>query len=124
MAPRILVVDDELQILILFGRMLEGSGYSTRLLSSGEEVVPILREEKFELLAMDLGMPKPDGFELLKRLRAEMPRQRILVVSGVMTGALLKAAELLGATATLAKTDVHKLLLQTVGENLGKNSRR
>src|SRR5579862_7171119 len=114
MGPRILVVDDDPQILKLFGKTLERHGYSVRLLSSGRAVIPALQEEKFDLLVMDLSMPKPDGFELLKILRAEMPGQRILVVSGAMPRSLLKAAELLGATATLSKTDAPKMLAEKV----------
>src|SRR5579872_3881901 len=124
MASRILVVDDDPQILKLFGRILERGGYSVRRVSSGQEVMPVLHAEPCDLVVLDLSMPEPDGFELLKALRAKMPGLRILVISGYLQGKLLKAAELLGATATLPKTDAPQALLETVNRLLQTDSPR
>jgi DNA-binding NarL/FixJ family response regulator len=63
-------------------------------------------------------MPAPDGFDVLKQVRATQPGLRTLVISGFMGGALLAAAELLGATATLNKADAPRLLLSLVGQLL------
>jgi CheY-like chemotaxis protein len=121
--PRILVVDDDPQVLKLFGTILRKGPYSVILLSGGDRVIPTLRESRFDLLVMDLSMPEPDGFDLLKRLRSEMPGLRILVVSGYLGGRLLKAAELLGAASTLSKTEAPAKLLDTVERLLGKYPR-
>ena len=112
--PRILVVDDDPQVLSLFGRLLEKGGYSVRLVSSGSRFLEALGEEAFDLVIMDLSMPQPDGFELLKRLKAEMPELKILAVSGYLPGSLLRAAGLLGAAFTLAKADAPRKLLESV----------
>ena len=71
-----------------------------------------------DLLVLDLSMPEPDGFEVLKTLRAKRPGWRSLVISGFLGGALLEASELLGATASLSKTQAPKLLLKTVNDLL------
>ncbi len=124
MKRRVLVVDDDPQVLKLFGKILEKGGYSTHLVSTGQQVMPLLSREAFDLLVLDLSMPPPDGFELLKQLRSSMPGLRILVTSGYMQGALLKAARLLGAAATLAKTDAPTQLLKSVDDLLREHPRR
>jgi CheY-like chemotaxis protein len=105
MKPRVLVVDDDPQVLKLFVTILEKGGYAVLSTDSGGDVMQLLRREALDLVVLDLNMPPPDGFELLKQLRSSMPGLRILVTSGYLGGALLKAAELLGATATLPKAD-------------------
>ena len=112
--PTILVVDDDPQILALFAEILGKGGYSVRLTSCGRDALQLLREEPVDLVVLDLSMPEPDGFELLKTLRASLPGLRIVVVSGYLQGALLEAARMLGATATLSKSDAPASLLQTV----------
>ena len=112
--PRILVVDDDPQVLGLFGRILEKGGYSVRLVSSGNRFLEALGEEAFDLVVMDLSMPQPDGFELLKRLKTDMPELKILAVSGYLPGSLLRAAGLLGAAFTLPKADAPRKLLESV----------
>ena len=111
---RILVVDDDPQVLKLYDRILTEGGYEVTATHKSSEVLQILRKKAIELLVLDLDMPEPDGFEVLKFLRADWPGLRILVVSGYMQGALLKASERLGATASLNKTDAPELLLKTV----------
>ena len=116
----ILIADDEPQVLNLFTRLLTRGGYSVTAVDSGTSALKVLGDQPVDLLVLDLSMPPPDGFELLKRLRTSMPGLRILVTSGFMQGTLLKAAELLGATATLAKTDAPIHLLETVDHLLRK----
>ena|SRR5579863_5413264 len=111
---RILIADDDPQVLILFERLLTRGGYSVIAVSSGDAAMKVLEERSVDLLVLDLSMPDPDGFELLRVLRATKPGLRILAVSGALHGALLKPARILGATASLSKTDAPKLLLQTV----------
>jgi CheY-like chemotaxis protein len=111
---RILVVDDDPQVLRLFVQILTKGGYSVIETNRSSAAVEILGEKPIDLLVLDLDLPRPDGFEVLKSLRRERPGLRVLVVSGYMQGALLKASELLGATASLAKTDAPRLLLKTV----------
>jgi len=111
----ILVVDDEAEILELFTRILKRGGvYSVTAVDSGGAAKKVLKEQHFDLMILDLSMPRPDGLEVLKSVRAEMPGLRILVVSGYMGGALLQASEILGATRTLNKKDAPKRLLSTV----------
>lgn len=71
-----------------------------------------------DLVILDLSMPEPDGFEVLKELRQREPALPVLVVSGFLVGSMLRAAELFGAMATLQKSDVPQFLLQTIARML------
>jgi len=116
---RILIVDDDPQTLKLFSRILTKGGYHVTIEQSGEKAISVLDTGgPFDLMVLDLCMPKPDGFEILKEVRAQYPGLRTLVISGFMGGALLTASELLGATATLNKADAPGSLLQQVNRLL------
>ena len=123
MKPRVLIVDDDPQVLKLFARILDKGGYEVTSAPSGKDVMQTLQRSVFDVVVLDLSMPPPDGFELLKQLRSSMPGLRVLVTSGFIQGALLKAAELLGARATLAKTDAPARLLAAVDNLLRKHPR-
>ena len=115
MAQRVLVVDDDANVLKLFSRILSNGGYTVRFVASGGETLRALETDgPFDLLVLDLCMPKPDGLEVLRQVHAQYPGLRILVVSGYLEGALLPASEFLGATATLMKSQAPELLLSTV----------
>ena len=111
---QILIVDDEPKVLKLFTRLLNEGGYSVTTVDSANDAVKVLNEQRVDLLILDLSMPQPDGFDLLKSLRVERPGLRILVISGYMEGALLKASEILGTTASLSKSEAPWRLLDTV----------
>jgi CheY-like chemotaxis protein len=113
-SQRILIVDDEPGVLGLFDEILTSAGYRVLAVASGKAALQAMRQEAIDLLVLDLSMPEPDGFEILKMLRSARPNLKILVISGFIQGALLRAAQLVGATATLNKAEAPELLLQTV----------
>lgn len=116
-AYRILVVDDDPQVLKLFGRILTRGGYEVHAAESGTRALDLLDTAgPFDIMVLDLCMPAPDGFEILKQVRAAHHGLKTLAISGFMGGALLTASELLGATATLNKIDAPRLLLQHVDQ--------
>jgi CheY-like chemotaxis protein len=116
---RILIADDEPQIRKLFARKLRNAGYSVSEAKTGAEALILLRGIRFRLLLLDLDMPDTDGFEVLKTVRSEFPHVPVLVISGYMQGALLKAAECFGAVWTLEKAAAPQLLVPTVRKLLG-----
>jgi len=118
-APHILLVDDDRQVLRYMKRALEKSGYAVTATTSGKRAVAIIQEHLPDLLILDLNMPEPDGFEVLKTERSKFPYLRILAVSGYHHGALLEAAEILGAVATLEKPVTAEVLAEKVREVLG-----
>ena len=71
MAKRILVVDDDENILNLERTILEQKGFDVTGASGGAEALKLLAEKSFDLVLLDVMMPEVDGFELLAALRGD-----------------------------------------------------
>ena len=117
--PRVLVVDDDPQVLDLLKHVLQLTGYGVNVASSGAAALKMIDQEALDLLVLDLAMPEPDGFEILQTLHDREPDFRVLVISGYLHGALLHAATMLGATAVLEKPIAPLTLLGAVGDLCG-----
>ncbi|HIC91653.1 MAG TPA: response regulator [Syntrophaceae bacterium] len=69
MGARILVVDDDPEILEAIEIILQASGYQVVTAKDGEEGLAKLKDERPDLMILDLLMPKMDGFEVCKQLK-------------------------------------------------------
>jgi two-component system KDP operon response regulator KdpE len=67
---RVLVVDDEERILNFLSTKLKASGYEAIIASDGVKGLEQLQSQEPDLVVLDLLMPKMDGLEMLKQLRA------------------------------------------------------
>ncbi|HXS95695.1 MAG TPA: response regulator [Candidatus Limnocylindrales bacterium] len=79
---RILVIGDKPQILKLIARILERGGYEVRTATCGGVALQAVATSRPDLLILDLSMPEPDGFEVLKALRQREPTCRYLSFQG------------------------------------------
>ena len=68
---RILIAEDERRIASFIERGLRANGYSTKVVRDGETALSLARTGRFDLLILDLGLPKRDGLEVLHALRDE-----------------------------------------------------
>ena len=68
---RILVVDDEIEILRALQRSLTAHGYEVFTAGSGEEALEAIARHRPDLMLLDLGLPGMSGLEVCKRVRAE-----------------------------------------------------
>jgi CheY-like chemotaxis protein len=71
MVDRILIVDDEVDIYESVGMLVEAMGYEAATVNSGAKALDILGKEKFDLVLLDILMPKMSGIETLKKIRAD-----------------------------------------------------
>jgi len=78
--PVILAADDDEDILALVVFRLERSGYTVLQARDGEEALELAMRELPDLAVLDVMMPKLDGFELTRRLRAERATSRIPII--------------------------------------------
>jgi len=67
---RILVVDDEIYIVHILEFSLTMEGYSVLTASDGEEALQVIERERPDLVVLDIMMPRLDGYEVCRRLRA------------------------------------------------------
>ena len=69
--PRVLVVDDEIGIVRLIQVNLERNGYEVETASNGTEALAKIRQNRPNLLVLDVMMPEMNGFELLTNIRRD-----------------------------------------------------
>jgi CheY-like chemotaxis protein len=67
---RVLIADDEKNMRWVLGEALAGEGYEITEAADGKEALAAVREMPPDLMVLDHKMPKPDGMEVLRRLRA------------------------------------------------------
>jgi CheY-like chemotaxis protein len=72
---RVLVVDDELDARELFHSMLTQYGAEVKVCASAAEALQTLDEWRPDVLVSDIGMPREDGYEFMKKVRAREPER-------------------------------------------------
>ena len=71
----ILLVEDDPFLIDIYTTKLKESGFSADVATSGDEGLKKLREKKFDLLVLDIVLPKIDGWEILEKLKTELPKE-------------------------------------------------
>lgn len=79
---KILIVDDEVQILKALIRLFMDTDYDIVAANSGEEALKILEQQQFNMIISDMKMPYMDGYELLKRVKELYPKTVRIILSG------------------------------------------
>jgi two-component system phosphate regulon response regulator PhoB len=80
MKKKILVVDDEEDILTLVEKVLVYEEYAIFLARNGEELFEIIKDNKPDLILLDIMMPGMDGFSICRRLKAKPATRDIPVI--------------------------------------------
>lgn len=115
---RILVVDDDRATRHVLRSMLSSAGFTVVAAKDGLDALKLLRTRRFDLMLLDVWMPRMNGLELLERLRTRKTRPRVVVMtSDDAPDTLLKAVRQ-HAFRYLQKPVASAALLQTVGEAL------
>jgi DNA-binding response OmpR family regulator len=78
--PLVLAADDDEDILDLVAFRLERSGYTVIVARDGEEALELAAKELPDLAVLDVMMPKVDGFEVTRRLRADETTSRMPII--------------------------------------------
>jgi CheY-like chemotaxis protein/anti-sigma regulatory factor (Ser/Thr protein kinase) len=78
---KILIVDDDRTTLYVLQSLLNGAGYSTRVAMDGVEGLKLLGAEPFDLLLLDVWMPRMDGLAVLTKLRSRRHKPRVIVMT-------------------------------------------
>jgi DNA-binding response OmpR family regulator len=78
---RVLIVDDEPDILLMLRVNLEADGFETALAADGETALRRIEEERFDIVLLDVMMPVMDGWGVLQGLASDPAAPRVIVVS-------------------------------------------
>jgi DNA-binding NtrC family response regulator len=103
MSARLLVVDDEEIVIRSCLRILGGGDYEVEAAQSGEEALKKIGEERYDVLILDIMMPKMDGLEVLQRVKEAHPDIDIIMVTGLAQIETAVRAMKLGAFDYLPK---------------------
>jgi DNA-binding NtrC family response regulator len=100
---RILVVDDEKHVRILFSRILQKEGYEVECASSGSEAIEKLAKRSFDLVVTDLKMDGIDGLDVVKKGKTVNRAVPFILISGYGTAQTAGTAAKEGADMFLMK---------------------
>lgn len=79
---RVLLVDDEEELIEYMSKRLLREGFIVRCASSGEEALEVVGKDDFDAVVVDLKMPGMDGIETQRRLKERRPMIRCIVLTG------------------------------------------
>jgi len=82
MPASILIVDDESGIRESLGALLRDEGYQVQAVSSGEECLEEVEQRSYDLILLDVWLPKIDGLETLERLQQREGAPMVVMISG------------------------------------------
>jgi DNA-binding response OmpR family regulator len=79
--PHILIVEDEIRIASFIQKGLRSQGFTTTVVTDGEQVLDVVASSTFDLLILDLGLPSKDGFQVLQELRGQGEHLPVIILS-------------------------------------------
>ena len=100
---RILLADDNIQLLAMLTKFLTSHGYRVTSVSNGSLVHEMLLVRDFDLIILDICMPKMNGMETVKAIREHDPYTYILLISGEAKSQEIQESLDNGADEFLAK---------------------
>lgn len=114
---RVLVVDDDPDILRVFKSILEKEGYEVETAETGSAALEKIKNEKFNVCLIDVRLPDMDGTELLLKMTNDFETFKI-IVTGFSSNEVGKKAADYGADDFLVKPVKAEELIATVRDRL------
>jgi chemosensory pili system protein ChpA (sensor histidine kinase/response regulator) len=121
-APVVMVVDDSLTVRKFTSRLLEREGYRVVLAKDGVDALEHMRDSLPQVMLVDIEMPRMDGFDLTRNVRAD-PRLKqlpIIVISSRTAEKHRTQAAQLGVNAFLGKPYPEAELLELIAQYVGR----
>lgn len=103
MKGSVLIVDDEKNIRLMLGKVLEGLGLETESAANGDEALEMAEKRTYDLVLLDLRMPGTDGMEVLRRLKISSKETKVAIITAHGTVDNAVEAMKLGAVDFLRK---------------------
>jgi two-component system KDP operon response regulator KdpE len=100
---KILLVEDEIEILDAITEYLEREGYAVTRAVDGAEALRRVQNERPDLVLLDVGLPGLSGLEVLRRLREDHPRVPVVMLTGLDDEAQARRTLQMGAVDYVSK---------------------
>lgn len=107
---KILLAEDDQYIRDVYKTTLEEAGFDVAIAMEGEEALLKAREGGFDLILLDMMMPKMDGIQVLTGLKDNPPKKAnggIVILTNLAQDQVVKEASSLGAKSYISKVDVN-----------------
>lgn len=116
MSRKILIADDEPNIVISLEFLMKREGFDVIIATNGEEAVQRIRSDRPDLVLLDVMMPKKSGFEVCQEVKADPALQdiRILMLTAKGRDTEVSKGLALGADAYMTKPFSTKELVERV----------
>ncbi len=120
--PRVLIVDDEPNIVISIDFLLRQAGYETRVAHSGEDALRLFQEEPPDLVVLDIMLPGMDGFDVCQWIREhpEWDDVKIMMLTAKGRDVEVSKGFALGADAYITKPFSTRHFIDEVRRLLGE----
>jgi DNA-binding response OmpR family regulator len=121
MKQRVLIADDEPNIVISLEFLMEQSGYEIRTVANGDDALRVAREFRPHLLLLDIMLPLKNGFEVCQVIRESPELKAVKIIMLTAKGRETEVAKglALGADAYITKPFATRELLEAVKRLLG-----
>ena len=100
---KLLVVDDEHEICDFLQSFFEDRDYNVNVALNGLEALEQIREDAPDVVLLDIQMPGMDGMEVLKKIKGEFPKVKVIMVTALETREKIDEALRFGADNYITK---------------------
>lgn len=102
---KILIIEDEKPLARALELKLTFSGFEVKTAYNGENILPLIEKENFDLIVCDLVMPRVDGFQVLQMLKEKGIKTSVIILTNLSQEEDEKRARSLGAADFFIKSN-------------------
>ncbi len=103
MNNKILIADDEANIVLSLEYLMQREGFDVKVARDGEQALKLIEQDNPDLVLLDAMMPKKSGFEILQLVREERPRMKIIMLTAKGRDTDIEKGRALGADDYVVK---------------------
>lgn len=113
---KILIIEDDQFLREFYQELLQDEGFTVDLAADGDIALSKVKEGDYDLIMLDIMLPKIDGLQILRELKVSPPKQKngpIVVLTNLGQDAIIKQAFALGAEGYLIKSALDPVAVLT-----------
>jgi CheY-like chemotaxis protein len=116
----LLLIEDDVSVADVLARAFREEGHQTTVAYTGQEGLLRLAQERPDAVLLDVGLPKMNGIEVLRRIRSIDRALPVIIVTGLATKSQIAEARELGVTEVIEKSCVLKNFSEALARALNK----
>jgi two-component system response regulator (stage 0 sporulation protein F) len=103
MQKQILIVDDQYGIRVLLNELFQEEGFETHLAANGTQSLSIVKEQRPDLILLDMNLPDMSGIDVLKRIKMIHPNAIVMIMTAYADLEMINETKELGALSCFSK---------------------